>query len=160
MSNPLLSSFTGPFNTAPFSEISTAHFKPAFLAAIEEAKKEIEAIKSEALPSFENTVEALEKSGKHLGVLSALFFNLNSAETNAELQALAREISPLLTAHANDVLLDQELFQRIAQLYEQKENRILTAEQTTLLEKTYKSFVRNGARLEAADAEVLRRIYQ
>ncbi len=160
MSNPLLSSFTGPFNTAPFSEISTAHFQPAFIAAIEEAKKEIEAIKLESLPTYENTVEALEKSGKHLGILSALFFNLNSAETNAELQGLAHEISPLLTAHANDVLLDQELFQRIAQVYEQKESLSLTAEQSTLLEKTYKSFVRNGAQLGAADAETLRKIDQ
>lgn len=160
MGNPLLSSFTAPFNTAPFTEISTAHFKPAFLATIEEAKKEIEAIKLEPLPTFENTVEALEKSGKHLGILSALFFNLNSAETNAELQGLAREISPLLTAHANDILLDQELFQRIAQVYEQKESLLLTAEQSTLLEKTYKSFVRNGAKLGAVDAEVLRKIDQ
>ncbi len=160
MSNPLLSSFTGPFNTAPFPEISTAHFQPAFLAAIEEAKKEIEAIKTVSLPSFENTVEALEKSGKHLGILSALFFNLNSAETNDELQGLARVISPLLTAHANDVLLDQELFQRIAQVYEQKESLSFTAEQSTLLEKTYKSFVRNGAQLGEADAETLREIDQ
>jgi peptidyl-dipeptidase Dcp len=102
----------------------------------------------------------LEKSGKHLGILSALFFNLNSAETNAELQGLAREISPLLTAHANDVLLDQELFQRIAQVYQQKESLSLTAEKSTLLEKTYKSFVRNGAQLGAADAETLRKIDQ
>ena len=160
MSNPLLSSFTGPFNTAPFPEISTAHFQPAFLAAIKEAKKEIEAIKTVSLPTFENTVEALEKSGKHLGILSALFFNLNSAETNDELQGLARVISPLLTAHANDVLLDQELFQRIAQVYEQKESLSLTAEQSTLLEKTYKSFVRNGAQLGEADAEALREIDQ
>ena len=160
MSNPLLSSFTGPFNTAPFPEISTAHFQPAFITAIEDAKKEIEAIKLESLPTFENTVEALEKSGKHLEILSALFFNLNSAETNAELQGLAREISPLLTAHANDVLLDQELFQRIAQVYQQKESLSLTAEQSTLLEKTYKSFVRNGAQLGAADAETLRKIDQ
>ena len=160
MSNPLLSSFTGPFNTAPFPEISTAHFQPAFLAAIEEAKKEIEAIKTVSLPTFENTVEALEKSGKHLGILSALFFNLNSAETNDELQGLARVISPLLTEHANDVLLDQELFQRIAQVYEQKESLTLTAEQSTLLEKTYKSFVRNGAQLGEADAETLRKIDQ
>jgi peptidyl-dipeptidase Dcp len=94
MSNPLLSSFTGPFNTAPFPEILTAHFQPAFIAAIEEAKKEIEAIKLESLPTFENTVEALEKSGKHLGILSALFFNLNSAETNAELQGLVDRRNP------------------------------------------------------------------
>lgn len=160
MSNPLLSSFTGPFNTAPFPEISTAHFQPAFIAAIEEAKKEIETIKSVSLPTFENTVEALEKSGKHLGILSALFFNLNSAETNDELQGLARVISPLLTAHANDVLLDQELFQRIAQVYDQKDSLSLTAEQSTLLEKTYKSFVRNGAQLGGTDAETLRKIDQ
>lgn len=160
MSNPLLSSFNTPFNTAPFPAILNDHFQPAFAAAIKEAKCEVEAIKLEAFPTFENTVEALEKSGKQLGVLSALFFNLNSAETNAELQGLAREISPLLTAHANDILLDQELFQRISQVFEQKEHLSLTPEQTTLLEKTYKSFVRNGAKLGKEAADTLRKIDQ
>lgn len=160
MSNPLLSPFSGPFNTAPFPEISTAHFQPAFQVAIDEAKKEIEEIKKETLPTFNNTVEALEKSGKQLGILSALFFNLNSAETTSELQTLAREISPLLTAHANDILLDNELFQRVAQVHAQKESLKLTPEQRTLLEKTYKSFVRNGAQLNENEAKHLRKIDQ
>ncbi len=160
MSNPLLSSFTTPFNTAPFPAILNEHFQPAFVAAIQKAKGEVEAIKRESLPTFENTVEALEKSGKQLGVLSAIFFNLNSAETNAELQGLAREISPLLTTHANDILLDKELFQRISQVFEQREQLSLTAEQTTLLEKTYKSFVRNGAQLGKEAADTLRKIDQ
>jgi peptidyl-dipeptidase Dcp len=112
------------------------------------------------LPTFENTVEALEKSGKQLGVISSIFFNLNSAETNDEIQKLAREISPLLTAHANDILLDQELFQRIAQVFEQRGQLSLNPEQTTLLEKTYKSFVRNGAQLGKIDADTLRKIDQ
>ena len=160
MSNPLLSTFSTPFSTAPFTEILPSHYQPAFIEAIAEAKKEIEAIKLVTLPTFENTVEALEKSGKQLGIISSIFFNLNSAETNDEIQKLAREISPLLTAHANDVLLDQELFQRISQVFEQRANLSLTAEQTTLLEKTYKSFVRNGAQLEKIDADTLRKIDQ
>jgi peptidyl-dipeptidase Dcp len=102
----------------------------------------------------------LEKSGKPLGVISSIFFNLNSAETNDEIQKLAREISPLLTAHSNDVLLDQELFQRIAQVFEQRAELSLSPEQTTLLEKTYKSFVRNGAQLGESDAATLRKLDQ
>jgi peptidyl-dipeptidase Dcp len=103
MSNPLLSTFSTPFSTAPFTEILPSHYQPAFIESIAEAKKEIEAIKLVTLPTFENTVEALEKSGKQLGIISSIFFNLNSAETNDEIQKLAREISPLLTAHANDI---------------------------------------------------------
>lgn len=160
MSNPLLSAFSTPFSTAPFTEILPSHYQPAFSEAIAEAKKEIEAIKLVTLPTFENTVEALEKSGKQLGIISSIFFNLNSAETNDEIQKLAREISPLLTAHANDILLDQELFQRISQVFEQRAHLSLTAEQSTLLEKTYKSFVRNGAQLEKIDADTLRKIDQ
>jgi peptidyl-dipeptidase Dcp len=160
MSNPLLSKFHTPFTTAPFTEISTNHFQPAFIAAIAAAKKEIEVIKALPLPSFENTVEALEKSGKHLSVISSIFFNLNSAETNDEIQKLAREISPLLTDYANDILLDQELFQRIAQVFEQRAQLSLSPEQITLLEKTYKSFVRNGAQLGESDAATLRKLDQ
>lgn len=158
MTNPLLAKFATPFDTPPFHLIKTEHFLPAITEAIQWAKEDIEKIKSEPLPSFENTIEALDRSGKKLGVISAIFFNLNSAETNDEIQKLAREISPLLTSHANDVLLDQELFQRVAQVYGDKDNLWLTAEQVTLLEKTYKSFVRNGAKLDAEGAAKLREI--
>jgi len=160
MPNPLLATFETPFDTAPFHLIEPSHFLPAISTAIEEAKKEVEAIKEQHLPTFENTIEALDKSGKKLGIFAAIFFNLNSAETNDELQALAREISPLLTTHANDILLDQALFQRIALIFSQKDTLALNPEQATLLEKTYKSFIRNGAQLSAEDAQKLRALDQ
>lgn len=160
MNNPLLADFATPFQTAPFDKITSDHFLPAIKEAIKSAQNDVEKIKSESLPSFENTIEALDQSGKKLGIISSIFFNLNSAETNDQIQALAREISPLLTEHANDILLDQELFQRVAQIHAQKEQLPLSAEQTTLLEKTYKAFVRNGANLSPEKTEKLRKIDQ
>ncbi|WP_192351154.1 M3 family metallopeptidase [Algoriphagus sp. Y33] len=160
MNNPLLADFATPFETAPFDQITPAHFLPAIKAAITEAKEDISKIKSEAVPTFENTIEALDSTGKRLGIIAGIFFNLNSAETNDEIQSLAREISPLLTEHGNDILLDQELFQRVARIFEQKSQLKLTPEQATLLEKTYKSFVRNGAKLTSEKADQLRKIDQ
>lgn len=160
MNNPLLADFATPFDTAPFDQITPEHFLPAIKAAIAEAKGDIENIKTEANPTFENTIEALDSSGKRLGIIAGIFFNLNSAETNEEIQSLAREISPLLTEHGNDILLDQALFQRVAQVFEQKNQLELNAEQTTLLEKTYKSFVRNGAKLTGDKTDQLRKIDQ
>src|SRR5690606_4178551 len=142
MNNPLLADFATPFDTAPFDKILPSHFLPAVQAAIAEAKEDISTIKAEEFPTFENTIEALDSAGKRLGIIAGIFFNLNSAETNEEIQSLAREISPLLTQHGNDILLDQVLFQRVSQVFEQKNQLDLGAEQSTLLEKTYKSFVR------------------
>jgi peptidyl-dipeptidase Dcp len=158
MNNPLLGEFTSPFETAPFHLIKNEHFLPAVKEAIALAKNEIESIKCPPFPTFQNTIEALDQAGKKLNVISAIFFNLNSAETNDEIQKSAREISPLLTAHANDILLDQELFRRISQVFEQRDNLLLNPEQTTLLEKTVKSFVRNGAKLNPSEADTLRKI--
>ncbi|WP_425640109.1 M3 family metallopeptidase [Algoriphagus yeomjeoni] len=160
MNNPLLADFATPFDTAPFDQITPNHFLPAIKAAIAEAKEDISKIKAEALPTFENTIEALDGSGKRLGIIAGIFFNLNSAETNEEIQLLAREISPLLTEHGNDILLDQELFHRVAQVFEQKSQLELSPEQVTLLDKTYKSFVRNGAKLKGDKADQLRKIDQ
>ncbi len=160
MNNPLLADFATPFETAPFDKIIPTHFLPAVKAAIIEAKEDISKIKAEALPTFENTIEALDGVGKRLGIIAGIFFNLNSAETNEEIQSLAREISPLLTAHGNDILLDQILFQRVSQVFEQKDQLKLTNEQSTLLDKTYKSFVRNGAKLTGDKADQLRKIDQ
>ena len=160
MNNPLLADFATPFDTAPFDQITPDHFLPAIKAAIAEAKEDISIIKAETLPTFENTIEALDGAGKKLGIIAGIFFNLNSAETNEEIQSLAREISPLLTDHGNDILLDQILFQRVSQVFEQKDKLDLTAEQNTLLEKTYKSFVRNGAKLSEDKTDVLRKIDQ
>jgi peptidyl-dipeptidase Dcp len=154
--NPLLEKFDTPFDTPPFHLIKNEHFLPAIQEAIVSAKNDIQAIKSEPLPSFENTIAALDQAGDRLNVVSAIFFNLNSAETNDEIQVLAREISPLLTAHSNDVLLDEELFERIKLIYAQKNQLKLNEEQETLLEKTYKAFVRNGAQLDKNQKNRLR----
>ncbi len=155
--NPLLQ----PFEIAPFSKIKTEHFIPAFKILIEEAKAEIEAISSnKEEATFANTVEALEFSGEQLDLVSSVFFNLNSAETNKEIQQIAQEISPWLSEFGNDITLNEALFARIKYVYEQmdKLNLNLTSEQRMLLEKKYKGFSRNGANLNAGDKEKLRAI--
>ncbi|WP_297336310.1 M3 family metallopeptidase [Algoriphagus sp.] len=160
MTNPLLTHFDTPFQTPPFTQIETQHFLPAINELIHRAKLEIEEIKNQTPPTFQNTIEALDRAGKELAIASGIFFNLNSAETNDEIQKLAREISPLLTEYSNDILLDQVLFTRVAQVYEQKNELSLNEEQAMLLDKTYKSFVRNGAMLTEKDAMKLRKIDQ
>lgn len=153
--NPLLN----PFDTAPFSKIKDEHFKPAFLEAMEAARKEIDTITDNPNdPTFENTIEALEFTGQHLDRISSLFFNLNSAETNPEIQKIAQEISPLLSEFSNDVTLNEELFKRIKSIYGEKDALNLSTEQQTLLEKKYKSFSRNGANLPEDKKKRLREI--
>ncbi len=155
--NPLLAPFDTPFGTAPFSKIKEAHYLPAIEEAIKIAKAEVVAIKSNAeAPTFENTIVALEQSGELLGKISMIFFNLNSAETNDNIQQLAQQVSPLLSAFSNDIQLDEVLFEKVKSVYEQQQE--LTAEATTLLDNTYKGFVRNGANLGAADKKKLREI--
>jgi peptidyl-dipeptidase Dcp len=155
MNNPLLS----PFDTAPFSKIKNAHFKPAFLQAIIDAKSEIDAITSNIdIPTFENTIEALEFSGQQLDRISSTFFNLNSAETNEEIQKIAQEISPLLSEFSNDITLNESLFKRVKSVYNKKKSLGLTVEQDTLLDKKYKSFSRNGANLSEEKKKRLREI--
>lgn len=156
--NPLLEKFNTPFETPPFDLLKIEHFLPAIEEAILEAKDEIENIKSHGNPDFNNTIEALDNSGTKLNVISGIFFNLNAAETNPEIQKLAREISPLITSHNNDILLDPDLFEKVNSVHQQKENLSLDEEQQTLLDKTYRSFVRNGANLKARDKTRLREI--
>ncbi|MBO6494627.1 MAG: M3 family metallopeptidase [Roseivirga sp.] len=157
--NPLLNSSTTHNNPPAFSKITNDHFKPAFEKLIEESKKEIDEIVNQAdSPSFDNTVVQLEASGKQLDRVSAIFFNLNSAETNDEMQAIAREVSPMLTEFSNDILLNQELFARVKQVYDTIDRDSLSAEDLTLLDKTYKGFVRNGALLDDSKKEQLRKI--
>ena len=158
MSNPLLlSAFSTPFNTIPFEEIKLKHYMPAMKKGIELGKAEIAAIKDNPLPAnFENTFETLERCGKLLDTASSVFFNLNSSETSGEMQQLAQELSPMLTAYSNDILMDEELFTRIKQAYENSSEDNLNAEQKMLREKTFKSFVRNGANLQGKDKETLK----
>lgn len=159
MNNPLLQEFNTPYTTAPFEQIKNEHYQPAFEQAIKESKAEIDAIvnNSEA-PTFENTIEALDFSGYKLSRISSIFFNLNSAETNDEMQKIAQEVSPILTAFSNDVSLNFELFERVKTVYEQRNELKLTAEELMLLEKKYKGFSRNGANLNDIDKEKLRAI--
>lgn len=157
--NPLLQKFDTPFNTIPFEAIKLEHYKPAIQTAIELGKAEIEAVKSNAqTPDFNNTIEALERCGKQLELISATFFNMNSAETSDELQAIAQEISPWLSAYSDDILLDDVLFARIKKAYENTDKKSLNAEQLMLLEKTYKGFVRNGANLDVDSKNKLKEI--
>lgn len=159
MSNPLLKEFNTSFGTAPFSEIKNEHFKPAFTEAIALAKKEVDEICNNIEPpTFENTLGALDYSGELLGKISKIFFNLNSAETSEEIQAIATEISPMLSEFSNDISLNEKLFKRIKAVYESRNDLNLTPEQTTLLETNYKSFVRNGANLNDDDKATLRKI--
>lgn len=161
MQNPLLVDFSTPFETLPFDQINTADFLPALEAEIEKTKAEIDQItQNPAQPSFDNTIEAMEKSGKKLGIISGALFNLNSAETSKALQEVTQKAAPILTALQNDIRLNEALFQRIQKVHDQKDTAVLTPEQKTLLEKEYKGFVRNGALLPAEKKEKLRAIDQ
>ena len=157
--NILNSPFNTPYNTAPFSKIKDEHFLNAFKIAIEKAKAEIDAIVNNTeLPSFSNTIEALDFSGHELDRISSIFFNLNSAETNDTIQKIAQDVSPLLSEFSNDIRLNEDLFKRVKAVYDAKDDLDLTTEQKTLLDKKYKSFSRNGANLSEDKKKKLREI--
>ena len=151
--------FNTKYNTAPFSKIKNEDFLPAFQKGIELAKAEIDAIvRNPIKPTFENTIEALAFSGDILDRISSIFFNLNSAETSDEMQKIAQEVSPLLSEFGNDIRLNPDLFARVKAVYDQKKHLNLNPEQTTLLDKKYKSFSRNGANLSEDKKTQLREI--
>jgi peptidyl-dipeptidase Dcp len=154
-----LTPFTSKYTTAPFSKISLSDYQPAFEKTIEIARNEINAIaQNPEAPTFSNTIEALDFAGAALDRLSSIFFNLNSAETCDEMQKIAQEVSPLLTEFSNDIALNEDLFKRIKAVYDQKDTLNLTIEQTTLLDKKFKGFSRNGALLNEEDKVKLREI--
>ena len=147
------------FEYAPFSKIKTGDYKPAILKSVELAKEEIEGIvKSKEEPTFKNTIETLEFSGEKLDRVTSIFFNINSAETNEEIQKIAQEVSPVLSEFKNDIILNKDLFKRIKDVFETKETLDLTKEQSMLLEKKYKAFTRNGANLPEEKQDELRDI--
>ena len=155
MNNPLIKKF----NTAPFSKIKNEYFYPAIKKLIEVTNAEIESItNNKEAPTFKNTVEALDYTGLQLDRVTSIFFNLNSAETNDEIQKIAQEVSPLLSNFKNDLLLNEDLFKRVKQVYEQKDSLQLSTEQQTLLDKQYKGFSRNGANLTDENKVTLRKI--
>lgn len=157
--NPFLSEFKTIHQTIPFDVIKVEHFLPAIEEGIKQGLNDIATIvKNQEIPTFSNTIEALEKSGALIELVSGTFYNLNSAETNDEIQALAKEISPKLSDYSNDIILNEALFKKVEHVYLLKDTLTLNAEQTTLLEKTYKSFVRNGSKLNDDEKNKLREI--
>ena len=154
--NPLLVESTAPHGAPQFTQITNEHYKPAFEQAVREARADIAAIVGNAqAPTFANTIEALEFSGRRLDRISNIFFNLNEAHTNDTMQALALELSPMLTEFSNDVSLDPKLFARVKAVYDR---RGLNTEQRRLLEKTYKGFARSGAALSDGDKKIYREL--
>lgn len=157
--NILTKKFNTKYDTAPFSQIKNEDFMPAFEESIAMARAEIDAIvNNPEAPTFENTIATLAFSGDTLDRVSNIFFNLHSAETNDELQQIAQEVSPLLSEFSNDIRLNAALFAKVKAVFDQKENLQLTPEQTTLLDKTYKGFSRNGANLPEDKKEKLREL--
>lgn len=157
--NPFFSKFNTPHETVPFNEIEEGDYMPAFEEAIKEGKAEIQAIvDNPEAPTFENTIEALEQSGELMSKVAGVFYNLLSAETTDSLQAIAQEVSPLLTNYDNDINLNPELFAKVKAVYEQKDKLDLSVEQSTLLENTYIGFTRSGANLNDEDKEKFREI--
>lgn len=155
--NPFFETFATPHGTIPFDKIKTEHYDPAIREGINRHDAEIDAIvNNPEAPTFENTIAAYEESGKLLDLVSTVFGNLLSAETNDDMQELAKTLMPLLSEHGNNISLNEKLFARIKAVYEGKDQANLTAEQNKLLEDIYNSFVRNGANLEGEAKEQFR----
>ncbi len=151
--------FDTPFGMPPFDQIRFEDYKPAFLAGIEQEDQEIEAIANNPEPpTFENTVVAMDNSGQLLARVSRVFYGLRSAETNDSIQALARELSPLLSEHSDNIYLNEALFNRVKTLHDDTTGMQLTTEQYRLLDTYYKRFVRSGSLLDQAQKERLREI--
>ncbi|MBD3178448.1 MAG: peptidase M3 [Candidatus Latescibacteria bacterium] len=157
--NPLLAEFDTPFGVPPFDRIETEHYMPAFEQGMKEHQKEIMDIASNSDdPTFENTVEAMDRSGGLLAQTSNIFFGLNSARTDEKMQAIAREVAPMLSEHRDNIMLNEELFGRIKSVYQNRDRFELDQEQSKLLEEYYKDFVRGGADLNEKKKERLREI--
>lgn len=157
--NPFLSEYATPFGVPPFNQIRLEHYKPALLQGMEEAQKEIEAIcTNPEPPTFENTIVAMDQSGELLRRVRTVFGGQNSVNSNEEMEALSREMSPLFSKHTDDILLNPVLFARVKTVYDQRESLGLNKEQAKLLEETYKDFVRGGANLPDDQQAQLRKL--
>ncbi len=157
--NPFFNKWDTPYGIPPFDEIHAKHYMPAFIKGIEESRADVrKIIESTAEPTFKNTIIPLVYSGELLSNVNRVFSALNSANTNDSLQAISREVSPLLSRHRDDVNLNDTLFRKVKSVYENRDKFKLNAEQAKILEDTYKDFVRSGAGLSDADKEELRKI--
>ena len=157
--NPFFTEWTTPFGVAPFDEIQEEHFLPAFERAITEQRAEVEAIaQNPESPTFENTLAALDATGMLMTKVSGVFNTLTGAETNDQIQAIAKEVAPMRSNLRDDILMNPQLFERVKAIYEQRDELDLNAEQMWLLEESYLDFVSGGAELSDADKERMREI--
>jgi peptidyl-dipeptidase Dcp len=155
--NPFFEEYNTPYGVPPFDLIQNEHYLPAFKEAIAQQEKEINAIveNSEA-PNFDNTILAFDRSGEMLDRVSNVFFNILLSDSSEELQDIAREVTPLITDHANNIMLNEALFQRIKTVYNSRLDAALDANQIRVVEEYYKDFIRNGADLNEEDKATLR----
>lgn len=158
MNNPLLDQFSTKYNSAPFNEIKEEHFFPAFQELIKISEQEIDEIVNNEANTFENVIESLAFSGEKLEIVSGIFFNLNSAETNDEIQKIAQEVSPLLTEFSAKISQNSKLFEKIKTVFDQQDQYDLNDEEQMLLKETYKGFVRSGALLNDVEKERFKNI--
>lgn len=157
--NPFFQPYSTPYEVPPFDKIKNEHFKPAILEGIKRHEAEINAIANNtAAPTFENTILAMENAGELLANVNIVFSNLNGANTNEEMQKIAKEVSPNLAAHNDNIYLNEKLFARVKAIWDKKESLGLNPEQAKILENLHKAFVRSGANLATADKEKLRKI--
>lgn len=157
--NPFLSAYDTPWKVPPFDKIRTEHYMPAFEKGIAEQRAEVEKIRDNAgAPTFDNTIVALETTGDLLTHVSDVFFNLNDAETNDDMQKVAKDVAPMLSQLNDDIYLDPKLFARVKAVYDQRTKLKLNPEQLRLLEEAYKQFVRGGANLKESDKKEFREI--
>ncbi|MFY0483238.1 M3 family metallopeptidase [Flavobacterium sp. PLA-1-15] len=157
--NPFFQPYDTPFNVPPFDKIKNEHFKPAILEGIKKHEEEINLIANNTeAPTFDNTILAMENAGELLSEVNRVFGNYNSANTSDELQAIAKETAPVMSAHGDNIALNEKLFARVKTLWNKKESLNLNLEQAKLLENRYKYFVRSGANLSEADKDKLRKI--
>ena len=157
--NPFFQSYENEYGAPPFDKIKTEHYMPAFTEGMKQHQAEIDSIANNPeAPTFANTIEKMDFSGELLKKVSSAFFNVQSADTNDDLDSIAKEITPELTAHNDNIYLNDKLFQRVKTLYDNRTNLGLTAEQNRLLEKYYKNFIRSGAALNETQKAGLREI--
>ncbi|MBN2776268.1 MAG: M3 family metallopeptidase [Bacteroidales bacterium] len=157
--NPLLQEWDTPYGVPPFDKIKDEHYEPAFEAAMAEQNENIQSIiDNEEAATFENTIEALEFSGLTLAKVSGVFYNMLSSNTSDSLQAIAQRVAPKMSAHGDEISMNADLFKKIEQVYQQKDELNLNSEQMMLLEETYKGFVNGGAKLNDSDKKRLKEI--
>ncbi|HPE87546.1 MAG: M3 family metallopeptidase [Bacteroidales bacterium] len=159
MTNPFFQPFDTPYGVPAFDKIQTADYMPAFEKGMQQQNEQIDAIvKNSEAPTFDNTIAAMDYSGDILNRVSDVFFNMTECNTNEELQAIAREITPKLSKHSDDIYLNEALFERVNAVYQNRENAALNTEQKMLLDKIYKRFVNGGANLPADKKDRFREI--